>query len=219
MASDTESGGSDFKPFFDMIVGVLFILIVLISAQMFFAQHSMEDSDAAKLERNKQIRSFLEDVANRLRMDGFEPGVDLVRRRLMLGLDQLSSSPIGGIPTFSDRQVETVGRVLSNRLGCIFSEPARPSDCMDWNLLRLGELQVELQAGVLPQESPLSPDRFSQLAMTLFSAKLLSSRPDLLSLTGAGGTPLFHFQPLPPLNPSLGGGESGRVQFNFIFEP
>jgi hypothetical protein len=218
MALDTESDGSDFKPFFDMIVGVLFILIILISAQMFFAQSSMEDADAAKLERNKQIRSFLEDVADRLRMNGFEPGIDLVRRRLTLSLDQLSSSPMAGIPTFSDRRVEAVGRILSNRLGCIFTGPAQPSDCMDWNLIRLGEVQVELQAGAPPQESPLSPDRFSQLATTLFSAKLLSSRPDLLSLTGAGGTPLLHFQSLPPLNPGLGG-ESGLVQFSFIFEP
>jgi hypothetical protein len=218
MASDTESDGSDFKPFFDMIVGVLFILIILISAQMFFAQHSMEDADAGKLARNKQIRSFLEDVADRLRKNGFEPGIDLVRRRLTLSLDQLSSSPMAGIPTFSDRQVEAVGRVLSNRLECIFTGPAQPSDCMDWNLIRLGEVQVELRPGALPQESRLSPDRFSQLATTLFSAKLLGSRPDLLSLTGAGGAPLFHFQSLPPLNPVVGS-ESGLAQFSFIFEP
>jgi hypothetical protein len=218
MASDVESDLSDFKPFFDMIVGVLFILIVLISAQMFFAQHSMEDADAGKLQRNKQIRSFLEDVANRLRKNGFEPRLDLVRRRLVLSLDQLSLSPMAGIPTFSDQRVEAVGRVLSNRLGCIFTGLPERSDCMDWDVIRLGEVQVELRAGATPPESPLSPDRFSQLATTLFSAKLLGSQPDLLSLTGAGGTPLFHFQSLSPLNSSLKG-ESGLVQFNFIFEP
>jgi hypothetical protein len=218
MASDTESDLSDFKPFFDMIVGVLFILIVLISAQMFFAQHSMEDADAGKLQRSKQIRSFLEDVANRLRKNGLEPRLDLARRRLVLSLDQLSLSPMAGIPTFSDQRVEAVGRVLSNRLGCIFTGLAERSDCMDWDVIRLGEVQVELQAGATPPESPLSPDRFSQLATTLFSAKLLGSQPDLLSLTGAGGTPLFHFQSLSPLNSSLKG-ESGLVQFNFIFEP
>jgi hypothetical protein len=218
MAIDTESDGSDFKPFFDMIVGVLFILIILISAQMFFAQRSMENTDADKLERNKQIRSFLEDVADRLRMNGFEPGIDLVRRNLTLRLEQLSSPPTAGIPTFSDPRIEALGRVLSNRLGCIFTGPAQPSDCKDWNLIRLGEVQVELRAGVPPKESTLSPDRFSQLATTLFSAKLLSGRPDLLSLTGAAGTPLFHFQSLPPLN-SGSGGPSGLVQFSFVFEP
>jgi hypothetical protein len=109
MAIDTESDGSDFKPFFDMIVGVLFILIILISAQMFFAQRSMENTDADKLERNKQIRSFLEDVADRLRMNGFEPGIDLVRRNLTLRLEQLSSPPTAGIPTFSDPRIEALG--------------------------------------------------------------------------------------------------------------
>jgi hypothetical protein len=221
MALHAETDESDFKPFFDMIVGVLFILIILISAQMFFAQRSMEDSkdvDKATLERNRQIRSFLEDVADHLRMNGFEPGIDLVRRRLILGLDQVSAPSKGGIPTFSDQRVEAVGRTLSNRLGCIFIGPQHASDCMDWKLIKIGEVQVELRAGALPPESTLSPDRFTQLATTLFSAKLLSRRPDLLSLTGAAGTPLFRFQPLTPLDPGLGR-PSGLVQFSFIFEP
>src|SRR5260370_3488 len=97
MTMDTESDGSDFKPFFDMIVGVLFILLILISAQMFFAQHSVEDSavddDAKKvaLERNKQIKSFLEDVAERLQKNGFDVDVDLIRRQLVLRLDHPQS--------------------------------------------------------------------------------------------------------------------------------
>jgi hypothetical protein len=202
MAFDAETDGTDFKPFFDMIVGVLFILIVLISAQMFFAQRSMEESDAGKLQRNEQIRSFLEDVAGRLRMNGFEPGIDLVRRRITLSLDQLSSPPTVGIPTFLDQRVKAVGRVLSNRLECIW----------------LGEVEVELRAVAPPQGSTLAPDRFSQLATTLFSARLLSGQPDLLSLTGAGGTPLFRFQSAAPLNPASGGA-GGLVQFSFIFEP
>jgi hypothetical protein len=219
MALRTETDESDFKPFFDMIVGVLFILIILITAQMFFAQRSMEegtDADKAPLERNKQIQSFLEDVADRLRMNGFEPDVDLLRRRLTLGLDQVASAPIGGIPTFSDQRVEAMGRIFSNRLGCIFAGPAQPRDCMDWKRIKLGEVQVELSAGTLPQESTLSPDRFTQLATTIFSAKLLSGRPNLLSLTGAGGTPLFRFLSLAPTNSE---GPKGTVQFKFIFEP
>jgi len=220
MAPDTETDGSDYKPFFDMIVGVLFILLILISAQMFFAQRSMEDNadaDNTALERNKQISSFLENVADRLRMGGFEPDVDLVRRRLTLALDQVSTPAMGGIPTFSDQRVGAVGQILSDRLGCIFPGPLHPSDCMDWKLIKLGEVQVELRAGSLPPESTLPSDRFTQLATTLFSAKLLSGRPDLLSLTGTAGTPLFHFQPLLPLSPGLAG-PSGLVQFSFIFD-
>src|SRR5260370_41673002 len=114
MTMDTESDGSDFKPFFDMIVGVLFILLILISAQMFFAQHSVEQSadDAKKvsLERNKQIKSFLEDVAERLRKNGFDVDVDLIRRQLVLRLDQFSKPTVGGIPKFSDERVEVLGQ-------------------------------------------------------------------------------------------------------------
>src|SRR5260370_23695236 len=126
MTMDTESDGSDFKPFFDMIVGVLFILLILISAQMFFAQHSVEDSavddDAKKvaLERNKQIKSFLEDVAERLQKNGFDVDVDLIRRQLVLRLDQFSKPPVGVIPNFSDERVEVVGQILSDRLGSEF---------------------------------------------------------------------------------------------------
>src|SRR5260370_37243844 len=112
MTMDTESDGSDCKPFFDMIVCVLFILLILISAQMFFAQHSVEDSavddDAKKvaLERNKQIKSFLEDVAERLQKNGFDGEVDLIPRQLVLRLDQFSNRPVSGIPNLSDEHVD-----------------------------------------------------------------------------------------------------------------
>src|SRR5215212_1219045 len=122
MTTDTESDGSDFKPFFDMIVGVLFILLILISAQMFFAQHSEQsavEAEAKKvsLERNKQIKSFLEDVAERLRKTGFDVDVDLSRRLLVLRLDQFSKPPVGGIPKFSEERVQVLGQILSDRLG------------------------------------------------------------------------------------------------------
>lgn len=57
-------------------------------------------------------------------------------------------------------------------------------------------MKVELPAGAPPQESTLAPDRFSQLAITLFSARLLSGQPDLLSLTGTGESRFFVFNPL-----------------------
>jgi hypothetical protein len=225
MTMDTESDGSDFKPFFDMIVGVLFILLILISAQMFFAQHSVEqsavDDDAKKvaLERNKQIKSFLEDVAERLRKNGFDVDVDLIRRHLVLRLDQFSKPPVGGIPKFSDERVEVLGQILSDRLGCVFVSSLTPADCMDWKKLQLGEVQVEVQTGTLPAETVLSPERFTQLATTLFSAALLGNRPALLSLTGAAGTPLFRFLPLPPVDHSPSRVPRGLLQLSFIFEP
>ena len=225
MTMDSESDGSDFKPFFDMIVGVLFILLILISAQMFFAQHSVEqsavDDDAKKvsLERNKQIRSFLEDVAGRLRKNGFDVDVDLIRRQLVLRLDQFSKPAVGGIPKFSDERVEVLGQILSDRLRCVFVSSLTPADCMDWKRLQLGEVQVEVQTGALPAETVLSPERFTQLATTLFSAALLGNRPALLSLTGAAGTPLFRFLPLPPFDRSPPIGSRGLLQLDFIFEP
>jgi hypothetical protein len=225
MSMDGESDGSDFKPFFDMIVGVLFILLILISAQMFFAQHSVDqsavDNDAKRvsLERNKQIKSFLEDVAERLRKNGFDVDVDLIRRQLVLRLDQFSKPTVGGIPKFSDERVEVLGQILSDRLGCVFVSSLTPADCMDWKRLQLGEVQVEVRTGALPAETVLSPERFTQLASTLFSAALLGNRPALLSLTGAAGTPLFRFLPLLPFDHSPPSGPRGLLQLSFIFEP
>lgn len=225
MTMDSESDGSDFKPFFDMIVGVLFILLILISAQMFFAQSAVEqstaDNDAKRisLERNMQITSFLEDVADRLRKNGFDVDVDLVRRQLALRLDQFSKPAVGGIPKFSDERVEVLGQILSDRLGCVFISSLTPRDCMDWKRLQFGEVQVEVQTGALPAETALSPERFTQLVTTLFSAALLGIRPELLSLTGAARTPLFRFLPLPPSDHSPPPGPHGLVQLGFIFVP
>src|SRR6188508_2360583 len=159
MASDTETDGSDYKPFFDMIVGVLFILLILISAQMFFAQHdnaTISDANQISLERKKQISAFLEDIAGQLRANGFYPDIDFVRRRITLGLGQVSAPAIGAVPVFADRRVEAVGRVLSDRLGCLFSGPPFPVNCRDMKLIKLGEVQVELRTGAMPPESTLS---------------------------------------------------------------
>ena len=48
METADDLDGVDFKPFFDMVVGVLFILLILIAAQLFFSQFQDQSETAAQ---------------------------------------------------------------------------------------------------------------------------------------------------------------------------
>lgn len=195
MRSDGDLDSIDFKPFFDMIVGILFILLILISAQMFFAQHGGAETSAAEeaqrrvLERERQVTAFLDDVADRLRAKGLDARVDRNRRAVVLPLAQVTEPARGGVPQFAQGPVGALGAVLAKRLPCVLPAGARPGDCPDTSLLSLGEVQADLRLDGVPPGAVLPPDRYAQLATTLFSATLLDRRPDLLGLTGRAGTP------------------------------
>src|SRR3954452_2308857 len=92
-ASDPgDLDGIDFKPFFDMVVGVLFVLLILISAQMFFSQWgaahdpAKQDAEAAARAWEQEQRLFLKDLAERLRAEGFDVSVDDVDRSIAVPL-------------------------------------------------------------------------------------------------------------------------------------
>src|SRR5438045_2732124 len=83
----------DFKPFFDMIVGILFVLLILVAAQMFFTQWGASDertpqekAQQVRLEWEREITAFLTDAAERLRARGLQPTIDQVDRTLAVPL-------------------------------------------------------------------------------------------------------------------------------------
>jgi hypothetical protein len=220
-----EAETVDFKPFFDMVVGILFILLILISAQLFFAQHANEEDTASQeaqrlaLERERQTTAFLEDIASRLRSKDVPARVDRYRRAVVLPLAKLMSLGSEGVPQFANASLGALGVVLSERLPCVVTIPRRTGDCPDSDLLHLGQVDAELRLQRAPENTSLQQDRFAQLATTLFSAALLSRQPELLGLTNRAGTPIVRFSGLTPGPRSDQEGSAGELSLVFVFLP
>lgn len=216
MKSESEVDDSDFKPFFDMIIGVLFILLILISAQMFFASapersSALDEKNKLSLKRDIQRKFFLEDFRDRLRAGGFQVELDLPARTLILDLAQFSSTSVGGVPQFSENRTKSFSREMSDRLACVFA--VQSVGCVDTNLVQLGQVKVDVGGALPSSDSNLSRERFAELQSTLFTAAILSHQANLLALTGSGGMQLVQFSPS-----SESADTGGRVRMRFVFQ-
>lgn len=218
----TSAEDIDFKPFFDMVVGILFILLILISAQIFFAQHTTDDAsqeaERRALERERQTTAFLEDFTGRLRAEGFEARIDRSRRAVVMPLGGLMDAGRDSVPQFAGPRVSALASVLAERLPCIAPQPLARAACADVDLLNLGSVEAEVRIAAAPERSPLSADRYAQLATTLFSSALLQLRPALLGLSNLAGTPALRFsaatQAAAARQAAL-----GELSFTFVFQP
>ena len=213
--SNTETDEQDFKPFFDLIVGVLFILLILISAQMFFAQSpndDVKDSKQIELERRKQIAAFMGDVAAKLKDNGFDPQIDVEHKMVTLPMEPLRSRSTSNMPRFDEAKIVALTRSLLSPLSCASGKVPTATTCPNWNLIHLGEAVVEAGVSNAPSESGLSRERYAQLEAAVLAAAVFSKSPDLLGLTGSGGGPLVRI---------IGGSAppaADNLQINFAFE-
>jgi hypothetical protein len=196
MRGESDADAVDFKPFFDMIVGVLFIVLILISAQMFFAQRAVQEASATEpqrraLRRQSQIDLFLTHVADRMRTRGLSVQVDHIRSVIAGPLPELRGGHLGA-PRFDEALIRGLGEELSAGLQCVGPSPTE-LNCPALDLLKLGAVHADVVVAGLSPDARLSPDRYAQLVGVLFSAAILSGTPELLAVTGAGGVPAVRF--------------------------
>lgn len=210
----------DFKPFFDMVVGILFILLILISAQIFFAQHvgddASQEAERRAIERERQTTAFLEDLTARLRAAGLDARLDRQRRAVSMPLGRIVTVAGNGIPQFADAPLAAIGGILAERLGCLV--PVARTTCPDVDLLNLGAAEAELRLTGMPERTPVPQDRYAQFATTLLSAALLRTRPELLALTSSAGTPALRFSSATQAAAGQSG-PAGDLSFVFVFQP
>ncbi len=216
----------DFKPFFDMIVGVLFVFLILIAAQMFFSQwgaspeqRSREEAQRQRrIDWERQIASFLEDTAGRLAAAGLEPRVDRAAQAISVPLGKLAAFE-GGALRVSPEPAGALGRNLEERLRCVApGQAAPPAGCSSLPLLQLGGVASELRLTGWPTEAGLPADRFGELAATLVHAGVLGASPELLAVPGAGGRPALRAPTATTVGaPVAGGGPQGDIVLRFGF--
>jgi hypothetical protein len=225
MDSGSESS-VDFKPFFDMIVGVMFILLILVAAQMFFTQWTPENSQEQAAQQRKamlvrEADGFLDALAARLQAVGFEAAVDRTNRTLSIPAGKLLrrvDAPAGGFSVERDN-VSRFAAALHGELVCISVGGERPGTCKSFSLLSLSGMATKL---ALEQEAVgATPAPNLRIAALDLAAALFVSRPELLQLAIQGGSPALRTaidvstvaQPVP----LAGNVPAGRVELWFSF--
>ena len=81
MEAADDLDGVDFKPFFDMVVGVLFILLILIAAQLFFSQFQDQSENAAQENIEREWREEVSGFFDRFQRGLGERGIAARIRR------------------------------------------------------------------------------------------------------------------------------------------
>lgn len=220
----------DFKPFFDMVVGVLFVLLILVAAQLFFTQWAATPSTATQPDRAQKLRldwereasTFVEHLANRLRSRGFDVKLDIVDRSMSLPLGEIAQSEPGGSPRVDAAGIGAIGEILSERLRCLPGQSGpRAADCPPLTILRLGQMRAEVRLQGAPEQA-LAPDRYARLLAALIQADLLRGAPRLLDATGSGGGPALRMESTLLSVPSASapnGALPGDFALRFAFEP
>jgi hypothetical protein len=180
----------DFKPFFDMVVGVLFILLILVSAQLFFSQWqnaaspaevAAREAEARRLRADADAAAFMEELTEALRAAGFSPAVDRLGRSVSIPANEVMKGE-----ATDPEALSRFSPALLAVLRCV-ATPSRPASCRSGTAVRLARMDLR---ALLQGEAGGTPGSRQRLAGLEIAAGLFGAAPDLLGLTGPGGVPV-----------------------------
>lgn len=209
----------DFKPFFDMVVGILFILLILIAAQLFFSRFET-DSPEAQAQQKRAARLadqelFLNSIAAALKISGFKPQVDRVANRVSVALDELtlaaSKTESASWPKPDPTKVVLFANSVLTKTACARVETNAACDRrFDLSFAQVG---FALTLGGLPLGA--TPHSTAQVYGLNLGASLFSAMPEVLSWNGYLGTAMFE-QAIKIAPTSMG---PGTLAAEFTFSP
>jgi hypothetical protein len=214
----------DFKPFFDLVVGVLFILLILIAAQIFFAQWDPEtessysaqrETEKRRLALEKEANSFLEDLANRLQRQGFTPTIDRLNFAVSVPAPELLVAVDDGRPWRSRAGAgERLSSAVFTQIGCIAPELPRPSDCRPARLARLSSLTLRL---IVSGHDAPTPEPAVRVGALELASAVFSAQPQLLGLRTPQGALVTQAQVGVETAPAASSQRAARVEARFGF--
>ena len=218
---------TDFRPFFDMVIGILFVLLILVAAQIYFqqAQDQTAVTDTARREaalRRAEIAAFLGTLAERLRVAGLAAIADPEAGAVVLPLGAVVGIDGAGLPLVEAAPAAALGTTLAGLTACVTRPRSAASDCAGYDRLHLDALGIELRTGTLPPAAALPRDRFGDLAGALLSASLLRGAPGLIGAsTDVGGRVVTFGGRLAAEGPAgsgpAGSGPDGDLTLAFTF--
>jgi len=197
----SEEESIDFKPFFDLVLGVLFILLILVAAQIFFAQWAPEtapnQSAAAKaaaqeaerrsMALDRDANLFLDDLAHRLKSRGFTPVIDRLNLALSVPEVELLALPsqIDG-PRTNREAAARFAIALQQQIICLNPEIERAADCRPPGIGQLSRVSARLM--IAHSGAGATPDPLARIAAIDLASALFSSAPQLLAVRSPAGS-------------------------------
>ncbi len=217
---DTGDGADqiDFKPFFDMIVGVLFILLVIISGQLyqtrFHGKAPVKDEALLVSERLKRekISQFLQGFQDNLTLQALTNHLDTNTQTVSLPLHQFFELREESVKPKPD-VIGTLARALSQSLPCLTTASTAPDACRG----KVIDGVVYLSLHVAPPQSGVLPTNLEALTLSLHG-RIAEMQPALLRLNARDGQALFKRRYGTMLPPAAGPDFQGSLEFYFDFE-
>ena len=209
MSPSKELDGIDFRPFFDMVVGILFVLLILVGALIFFqqTQDSVTGTSAQSQQRRwrQQRDLFLQRLVADLQTKGLPASADTAGGAVRVPLNGLvEASMSGGLPELKGTVVVGVAGALAPAVSCVSVPRASVSSCPDSDLLSLDGLTMQVRVGAVPSDSALPRDRAARFLAASLAEALYGSAPDLLRASDRRGTAVIGFD-----SGTLGDGQTG----------
>ena len=189
--SETDNE-TDFRPFFDMVIGILFVLLILVAAQIYFQQTDNQTvaNEAAKQEaalRRADIATFLTTLSDRLRAGGLAATADADKGTVLMPLGEVLGIDAAGLPTVAATLSGRLGPPLAELLACVTAPRSTARNCEAFARLGLDALAVTARLGAVPSGAALPRDRFADLGAALLSARLFGEHPVLIGASNATG--------------------------------
>lgn len=183
---------TDFRPFFDMVIGILFVLLILVAAQIYFQQAQGQGvaDEAARREaalRRAAISTFLSSMAERLRAAGLAADTDPEAGSVVLRSSDVVSLDATGRPDIVTAPAAALGSALATLTACVTQPRSAVPACAGFEQLHLEALAIRLRTGALPPTADLPRDRSGDLAVALLSAALLRGTPGLIEASTDDG--------------------------------
>lgn len=227
-AADEQSDDNiDFKPYFDMVIGILFLLLIIISAQLFFTRYDDQalESEVERARREQlmqdwthQIEEFLTRTAANISAGGVDATPDPQGRRILIRASQLVSwaaAGTGEARTMAGAVAQTAA-ALRQAANC--ATPAAPSGCPPRGLLALDGFSLDtLVIGTSPRQDQ-APDSHAAAAAAVLVGAFGAAEPSLFDIRDHTGRPaLTSFSEALPL--PLGQVAETLLQVRFRFRP
>ncbi len=204
---------TDFRPFFDMVIGILFVLLILVAAQIYFQQVQSQGGAAKRNAalRQAEIASFLGVLAERLRSEGIQAVADTEGSAVLLPLRDIMTVDGAGLPQVEGVRAGPLGATLLGLTACV-TEPRSPDlSCSGFGRLHLDVLGIDVRVGALPVATALPRDRFEAVAGALLSASLLRGAPGLIGASNEAGGRVLEFSHGLAGAAAAGGAQDGAI--------
>ena len=177
----------DFRPFFDLAMGVLFVMLILLASQFLVARvAATADAEAATTQRLLEQRRQA-DLEIGLFFDHAQAVAD--RQRVPIEIDRGGRRMVLRPAGSGDERFAQAAAVFRQVFGC--ANDRRGQSCPDYKVIKLEEAEIDGSGMPASEAAALPPEARARLQGWMAFANLVRVSPELLALRSTDGALLL----------------------------